>query len=89
MKLENDVKPLSTVTPARVAAFVAYLMASAYPGVPPVARAIVVGAVTGLYILGVAAVEVAERKHQPVQPSESVGASPRTTHIKTEVKEIR
>lgn len=54
---------LSLVTPARVTVFVAYVVNLAYPGVEPDLRAAIVGAVTGVYVLAVAIVEHAERKH--------------------------
>jgi hypothetical protein len=60
MRTENG----NLVTPARVAALVAYIVSIALPSVDPDTRALIVGAVTGLYILAVAAVEVADRKRR-------------------------
>lgn len=72
------------VTPARVAALVAYVVTVAYPGIDANLRGAIVGAVTGLYILCVAIIEVAERKHGPPPSSQVRASAPRTP-----VKEIR
>lgn len=78
---------LNLATPARVAAVVAYVVSIAYPGVNPNLRAAIVGAVTGLYVLCVAIVEAAERKHGTVSSSQSHASAPRPPS--TAVKEIR
>lgn len=75
---------ISVVTPARVTAAVAYVVGVVYPGVSPDLRVAIVGAVTGVYVLGVTAVEVAERR------SGAVSSSPRSVAPrKIEQKETR